>query len=175
MIEDVTGSSFNQLLQEEIFAPLHMNNSTLVYPKQNITNNRFSCGHDKNGHVVAGKYPSYPYTAAAGIWSNPTDIATLVIEVIHSLHGNSKLGLSSKIIKEMISPQGSSKWTGLGVFLDKSDEEIEISSLGWGVGFQCFMLAYPYKGSGAVIMTNSDLGVHQHEGIIGEIITLLEL
>lgn len=175
LIEDVTGKSFNLLLQELIFGPLNMNNSTLESPKQEITNDHFACGHNKNGHVVDGKYPFYPYSAAAGIWSTPTDLAALVMEISHSLQGNSKLGLSSKIIKEMVSPQGCSKWTGLGVFLDKSDQEIEISSLGWGVGFQCMIVAYPHKGTGAVIMTNSDLGVHQNEGIIGEIINLLEL
>ncbi len=152
-----------------------MSNSTLEGPKQNITNDRFACGHNKDGNVVDGKYPFYPYSAAAGIWSTPTDLAALVMEIIHSLQGNSKLGLSPKIIKEMISSQGCSQWTGLGVFLDNSNQEIEISSLGWGVGFQCLMISYPHRGTGAVIMTNSDLGVHQNEGIIGEIVTLLEL
>ncbi|PEY39538.1 penicillin-binding protein [Bacillus cereus] len=175
LIEDITGEPFDLLLQKFIFEPLHMNNSTLDYPKQNITNNRFACGHDKNGHVVDGKYPSYPYSAAAGVWSTPTDLAAVIIEVIHSLQSKSKLGLSSKIIKEMISPQSCSKWTGLGIFLDTPNQEIEISSLGWGVGFQCVMVAYPYRGTGAVIMTNSDLGVHQNEGIIGEIVNLLKL
>lgn len=37
------------------------------------------------------------------------------------------------------------------------------------------IVAYPHKGTGAIIMTNSDLGVHQNEGIIGGIINLLEL
>ncbi|PEI92964.1 penicillin-binding protein [Bacillus pseudomycoides] len=175
LLEDVCGKPFDQLLQEEIFEPLSMNNSTLECPTQNITNERFACGHDKDGHVIDGKYPFYPYSAAAGIWSTPTDLAALVMEIIHSLQGNSKLELSSKIMKEIISPQGCSKWTGLGVFLDNPKQEIQISSLGWGVGFQCMMLAYPYRGTGAVIMTNSDLGVHQNEGIIGEIVNLLKL
>ena len=55
-------------------------------------------------------------------------------------------------------------------FLDDSNEELQIYSLGWGVGFQCMMVCYPYCGNGAVIMTNSDLGVHQMEGIIGEVV-----
>lgn len=75
----------------------------------------------------------------------------------------------------MISPQGCSKWTGLGVFLDDSNEELQVYSLGWGVGFQCMMVCYPYCGNGAVIMTNSDLGVHQMEGIIGEVVKTLPL
>ena len=31
------------------------------------------------------------------------------------------------------------------------------------------MVAFPYLEKGAVIMTNAELGVHQMEGIIGEI------
>ncbi|HDR6492950.1 TPA: penicillin-binding protein, partial [Bacillus thuringiensis] len=97
-----------------------------------------------------------------------TNLSALVIEIIHSLQGKGKLKLSQKFVLDMISPQGCSKWTGLGVFLDDSNEELQIYSLGWGVGFQCMMVCYPYCGNGAVIMTNSDLGVHQMEGIIGE-------
>ena len=55
-------------------------------------------------------------------------------------------------------------------FLDDSNEDLQIYSLGWGIGFQCMMICYPYRGNGAIIMTNADLGVHQMEGIIGEIL-----
>lgn len=75
----------------------------------------------------------------------------------------------------MISPQGCTKWTGLGVFLEYSNEDLQIHSLGWGVGFQCMMVCNPYRGNGAVIITNSDLGVHQKDGIIGEILKMLSL
>jgi len=92
-----------------------------------------------------------------------------------SLKGNSNLRISSKIIKEMLTSQGCSEWAGLGVFLDNSDSNLEISSLGWGIGFQSIMIAYPYLGTGAVIMTNSDLGFHQTKGLIGEIIKSIAL
>ena len=69
----------------------------------------------------------------------------------------------------MITSQGCKEWTGLGLFLDRSNQEIEISSLGWGRGFQCMLVAYPDLGTGLVIMTNTDLGVHQLKGIIGDI------
>ncbi|RID82836.1 hypothetical protein D1970_17765 [Mesobacillus zeae] len=69
----------------------------------------------------------------------------------------------------MISLQGCKEWAGLGVFLDGTGQELEISSLGWGLGIQCMMVAYPYLETGAVIMTNADLGVHQLKGMIGEV------
>ena len=37
------------------------------------------------------------------------------------------------------------------------------------------MVSYPYRGNGAIIMTNADLGVHQTEGIIGDVLKTLSL
>ncbi|OFD75665.1 MULTISPECIES: serine hydrolase domain-containing protein [Bacillus cereus group] len=173
--EDITGKSFNQLLEEHIFQPLQMKDSTLFSPEDIDKTDAFACGHNKDGTVTNEKYPFYPFAAAAGIWTTPTDLSTLVIEIIHSLQGNSKLKLSQKTVQDMISPQGCSNWTGLGVFLDDSNESLQIYSLGWGVGFQCMMVCYPHRGNGAVIMTNTDLGVHQMEGIIGEVLKTLSL
>lgn len=175
LLEDITGKSFSQLLEEFIFQPLQMKNSTLFSPNVIDKTDDFACGHNKDGTVTNEKYPFYPFAAASGIWTTPTDLSTLVIEIIHSLQGKGKLKLSQKTVQDMISPQGCSKWTGLGVFLDDSNEDLQIYSLGWGVGFQCMMVCYPHRGNGAVIMTNSDLGVHQMKGIIGEVLKTLSL
>ncbi|MGG3672241.1 penicillin-binding protein [Bacillus cereus] len=175
LLENITGKPFNLLLEEYIFQPLQLKNST-VFPTEDINKlNTFACGHNKDGTVTNEKYPFYPFAAASGVWTTPTDLSTLVLELIHSLHGNSKLKLSQKTVQDMISPQGCSKWTGLGVFLDDSNKDLQIYSLGWGVGFQCMMVCYPYRGNGAVIMTNADLGVHQMEGIIGDVLKTLSL
>lgn len=173
LIEDVTGKPFKEVIKELIFQPLRMNNSTLEMTLSEEEREDFSCGHNKNGGLVDGKYPIYPYPAASGLMTTPSDLAILVIELINSLKGESKIGLSSRKAKEMINSQGCKEWTGLGLFLDGSDQEIEISSLGWGVGYQCMMVAYPYLETGIVILTNTDLGVHQLKGIIGDIYNAL--
>ncbi|MEK4512243.1 class A beta-lactamase-related serine hydrolase [Paenibacillus anaericanus] len=176
LIEDASGRPFEVMVTEHIFRPLNMNNSTFVVQYiSEVINDDFSCGHNKNGHVVDSKYPIYPFPAAAGLWSTPSDLAILVVELMNSLQGRSNLGLSQSKAKEFITSQGCKEWTGLGVFLDGAEQELKISSLGWGVGFQCMLVAYPYKGTGAVIMTNADLGVHQLQGIIGEIFNSLTL
>jgi CubicO group peptidase (beta-lactamase class C family) len=168
LIEDSFGKPFKEVMNELIFEPLKMKNSSLEQTIPLARREDYSCGH-KNGNLVNGKYPIYPYPAASGLWTTPSDLAILVIELMSSLKGESKIGLSVSTAKEMINSQGCKEWTGLGVFLDGSEQEIEISSLGWGEGFQCMMVAYPYLESGAVIMTNTDLGVHQLKGIIGEV------
>lgn len=169
MIEDVIGKPFKEVMIEHIFQPLNMKNSLFEFPTLDETKKYFSCGHNKSGELVTGKYPIYPYPAASGLWTTPTDLALLVIELMNSLNGESKLKLSVSKAMEIINPQGCKEWTGLGVFLDKNEKGIEMSSLGWGVGFQCMMVAYPRLGTGLVIMINTDQGVHQLKGIIGEV------
>ncbi|MFD2045445.1 serine hydrolase domain-containing protein [Ornithinibacillus salinisoli] len=169
LIEDVMGRSFTDVMNERVFTPLDIKNSIFGQEELGREKGNLACGHNKQGLVVKGKYPIYPYPAASGLWSTPTDIACLVIELMDALNGKGRLGLSPESAREIITSQGSMVWTGLGLFLERSKQELEISSLGWGVGFQCLMVAYPFKGSGMVIMTNTDLGVHQLKGIIGEI------
>ena len=134
-----------------------------------IDKREFSCGHTKTGNLVEGKYPIYPYPAASGLWTTSLDLAVLVLELMNALKGESKIVISENSDKEMITSQRGKSWAGLGVFLEGSEKELEITSMGWGVGFQCMLVAYPHIEKGAVIMTNAELGVHQMDGIIGEI------
>ncbi|UHA74340.1 serine hydrolase domain-containing protein [Paenibacillus sp. 481] len=175
VIEDVCNQPFIQVMDELVFRPLNMSNSTYIQAASEVINKPFCCGHDKNGQGVNDKYAINPYPAAAGLWTTPTDLATLVIEMMNSLTDNRHSRLPNRLIKQLLIPQGCKEWAGLGLFLDGSEHEIEVSSLGWGVGFQCMMVAYPYLGTGAVIMTNTDLGIHQLKGIIGEIFNCLNL
>lgn len=176
LIEDVTEKPFYQVVDELIFEPLEMEhsylNTTTIFEMDKKV---FSCGHNKNVELVDGKYPIYPYPAASGLWTTSLDLARLVLELLNALKGESKIGISERLAKEMITPQKGKSWTGLGVFLESSKKGLEITSLGWGVGFQCIMVAFSHIEKGAVIMTNADLGVHQMEGIIGDIYKSLML
>ncbi|WP_391201516.1 serine hydrolase domain-containing protein [Psychrobacillus sp. L4] len=170
LIEDVTEKPFYQAVDELIFKPLGMKNShlntTTILEKDK---KELSCGHNKNGELVDGRYPIYPYPAASGLWTTSLDLARLVLELLNALKGESKIGISKRLANEIITPQKGKSWAGLGVFVEGSEKELEITSLGWGVGFQCMMVAFSHIEKGAVIMTNAELGVHQMEGIIGEI------
>ncbi|TKC18037.1 serine hydrolase domain-containing protein [Robertmurraya kyonggiensis] len=169
LIEDVIEKPFYQVIKESIFEPLGMENSYLDPMTFEIDTDNFSCGHNKNGRLVNGKYPIYPYPAASGLWTSSIDLSALVLELMNALQGKSKIGISKSLANEMITTQKGKHWSGLGVFLEGAEKEIEITSLGWGVGFQSMMVAYPHLEKGAVIMTNTELGMHQLKGIIGDI------
>ncbi|WP_461610740.1 serine hydrolase domain-containing protein [Cytobacillus kochii] len=165
LIEGVTGKSFTLLMEEKVLQPLGMACSTyeVTYGKN------ISQGHDRNGATVKEKYPHYPYPAASGLWSTSKDISKLMIELMDAIVGDSKLGLSPLTINEMFTSQGECEWLGLGCFLGSTSNGFELSSLGWGVGFQSLLALYPQKKEGIIILTNTELGIHQMDGLIGEI------
>lgn len=169
LIEDITQKPFSLLMNTFIFKPLSMTNSTFSTSLSTANMDTFACGHDRNGALIPGKYSIYPYLAACGIWTTPSDLTKLLLDIMNAIKGQSKIGLTTKHVKELFRSQGCKEWTGLGVFLDGADEKLEFSSLGWGVGFQCMLVAYPYLEQGIVMMTNTDTGMHQMKGIMGEI------
>ena len=69
LIEDVTEKPFHQVMNEQIFEPLGMANSQFNTSMLEVDRQNFSCGHNKNGELVDGKYPIYPYPAASGLWT----------------------------------------------------------------------------------------------------------
>ncbi|MGA3674719.1 serine hydrolase domain-containing protein [Lysinibacillus agricola] len=169
LIEDTMSKPFSILMDEFIFKPLNMTNSIFSTNIPAFNTDNLACGHDQNGALISGKYSIYPFLAACGIWTTPNDLAKLLLYIMNAVKGQSKIGLTATHINELFRPQGSKEWTGLGVFLDGADEKLEFSSLGWGVGFQCMLVAYPYLEKGMIMMTNTDTGVHQMKGIMGEI------
>ncbi|MBH9966274.1 serine hydrolase domain-containing protein [[Bacillus] enclensis] len=169
VIEDVTGKPFGQVSSELIFTPLKMEHSSFPTDISKERMAHFSCGHNRDGQLIDGGYSIYPYPASSGLWTTPEDLGRLIIELIDSLNGQSKIGLTEMKAAEMLRSQDGTEWAGLGVFKDGAEEELEISSLGWGIGFQSMMVAYPHLKNGLIIMTNTDTGLHQLKGIIGEV------
>lgn len=169
LLVDVMKKPFPDLMNELVIAPLEMPNSLFMGPTDVESTYLLASGHDKDGQVVEGNRAIYPYLAAAGLWTTPTDLGKLILEVIHGLKGNSKLGISKELMSDLISPQGCFDDAGLGIFVTKASERIQITSQGWGIGFQCMLSALPETGCGAVVMINSEPGKPQHKSLVGEI------
>ncbi|WP_215190112.1 serine hydrolase domain-containing protein [Exiguobacterium sp. s6] len=165
LIEDVMERPFANVIRDELFIPLRMHASGYDFEVEGVA---FSSGHDKHGHSVAPIIPHYPYPAAAGLWTTTEDLTRVVIELMDAVRGNGRL-LSPRMVKDMLSGSSLNPFIGLGVFLDGEQELRELSSLGWGIGFQSMLVAYPYIGKAMIIMTNAELGVHQMDGLIGDI------
>lgn len=172
LLEDFTRKGFSELADELLFGPLDMENSYFKHPFEFDDLSNFAVGHIKD-EVLEEKRAVYPYLAAAGMWSTPTDLSKMMIELMDSLEGEGKLSIGKHLAEEMITPQGGEDWAGLGVFLNQKDDPIA-SSLGWGRGFQGMLQFYPYLRKGGVVMINSNLGSHQVKNIIGEVLRSID-
>lgn len=169
VIEDRCGKPFETVMKDTVFGPLGMTESGYACSGRMFTKDLYASGHGPSGERTKERFPCYPFSAAAGLWSTPTDLTKLALEIVRAFKGESKLGLSKTIAMEMLSPQGCTDFTGLGVFLDSSKGALHAASYGWGIGFQSMLLFEPLSGKGIVLMHNTETGRHQLEGLIGDV------
>jgi CubicO group peptidase (beta-lactamase class C family) len=156
MIEDVTGRPLAALAKEFIFDKLGMTSSTFDIRLPEALAPRAASAHRRTGEPVAGRWHSYPEQAAASLWTTPTDLARLVIEVLKSLKNESNRVLSAEMTRQMLVPQMSLGGLGFNVVI--RDGMTRFGHPGWNEGFHSMALACPEAGQGIVWMTNGENG-----------------
>ncbi|WP_275065522.1 serine hydrolase domain-containing protein [Agrococcus sp. BE272] len=172
LLTDVIGAPFTALMSELVLQPLGMTRSRFGTPEELGAD--VADGHDSAGVVIEGRRPDYPCSAAAGLWSTPTDLCQIARELHRALRDSGALGIPGALARDMVSGQFDTGWAGLGAFLGGDPAGTRITSLGWGVGFQCMLRAYPDSGDAVVVMTNSDPGRPQDEAISGQVVEIVE-
>ena len=156
-LSDVRRRPFVDVLQEGVLAPIGMTRSSYAQPISPEHNKNAARAHDNNGESRGPKWHVYPEHAAAGLWTTPTDLARLIIEVQRSARGESNRVLSQSVIQEMLSPVGVGPFA-VGFTMSKIGEGWYFSHGGSNWGFRALMLAHKVKGYGLVVMTNADQG-----------------
>lgn len=170
VLEKMLGKSLETLMQEKIFIPLGMHQSS--YSWQPGFEGDYASGHDASGKVYEKDKDNEPRSAST--LETTLDDYTLFIEGVLK---NSILKPAST--KKMFSPQiriRSVQQFGLLRFKDSTlNDGIELSAgLGWlllkspfgmgafkeghGDGFQHYAIIFPEQGIGIIILTNSDNG-----------------
>lgn len=150
VIENATGESFSQVVKNQIFDKLGMDNSTY-----SSTEGSYSLGHDENGNPIPGGWRIYPEHAAAGLWSTPSDLAKIVIEIQKAYRGESERIIGFKLAQEMLTPK---KGLGFAVPpIESASGSRYFFHEGQNAGFRCILVGN-LNGQGAVIMTNGDNG-----------------
>ena len=156
LLTDVSGKPFPDLLDQLVFKKLSMNHSTFLDPLPEELASDMAAGHLPDGQVIKGGHFRNPELAPAGLWTTPTDLAKLVLEIQNSLHGKSGKVLSPEMTRQMLTPQIEN--SGLGLFIDGTDRARRFTHTGSNVGFKSYLVGYFESGQGAVVMTNSENG-----------------
>jgi CubicO group peptidase (beta-lactamase class C family) len=157
LLSDVTGKPVPQLLDELVLRPIGMGHSTFEEPLPKNLWPSAATPYREDGKPVKGGWHTYPEITPAGLWTTPSDIARMAIEVQNEYAGKSNKILSREMMHQMLTHQ-KDDW-GLGFALEAPGHKLRFSHGGSNEGFRCTLQAYTEApGQGIVIMTNGDQG-----------------
>jgi len=156
LLSDVTGKPFPQIMRELVLAPAGMTHSTYDQPLAKNRTQEAATAYRSNGDPVKGGAHTYPETAPAGLWTTPSDLARVAIEVQAEYAGKSSKILSQEMARQMLTRQ-IGVW-GLGFGLDSAGGQAAFGHGGANEGFRCNLHTYTDSGQGLAVMTNSDSG-----------------
>jgi CubicO group peptidase (beta-lactamase class C family) len=171
LMTDVTHTSFPRLMRETVFSKIGMEDSFYEQPLPERLAARAATGTYASGKSVRGRWHIYPEMAAAGLWTTPTDLAKLAIEVALAKQGRSNRVLSQSMTRQMLQPQiyqvaevalGNKQHVdhmGLGFFLGDDKRPDLFGHIGDDEGFQAMFYMFGDSGQGAVVMANSEHGI----------------
>jgi CubicO group peptidase (beta-lactamase class C family) len=154
---DVTGKAFPELMRETVLDKIGMADSSYEQPLPPLRAAMTANGTYIDGKPVHGRWHLYPEMAAAGLWTTPTDLAKLAIEIANSRNGKSNRVLSQKMTEEMLTPVKES--AGLGFFVEKENPG-QFGHNGADEGFQALLTMNSETGKGVAIMADSDNGIN---------------
>lgn len=158
LVVDVVGKSFPETMDDLVFGPLGLEHSSYAQPMSDDHLKHAATAHPWKYEAVTGNWHVYPEMAAAGLWTTPTDLAQLGIEIQLAAKGESEF-LSKEIVDGMLTPQ-TNDINGMGYFMKGNTESdsVRFTHGGWDEGFVANFVMHKNSGMGAVIMINSNEG-----------------
>jgi CubicO group peptidase (beta-lactamase class C family) len=157
IVMDVTHQPYDVYMWNNVLKPLGMTMSSYTQPPAANNQKFLATGYRSDGKEVEEKYHVYPEQAAAGLWTNPTDLSMYIIETQLSLQGKSNKVLSQQMTKLRLTPYIDSN-AAFGVFIDKKGDEKYFGHNGADEGFLSAYTGSFENGNGVVVMVNSDNG-----------------
>ncbi|MDM9622897.1 serine hydrolase domain-containing protein [Rhizobium sp. S96] len=156
LIEDATRRRFADVAAEQVLNPLGMASSTFSYPLPPALLQCVARGHTANGQEISGGWRVTPELAAAGLWSTPSDLAKLLIAITDVYQARSRF-LNPDTVEAMLERVGDGPY-GLGAAVHGAGDDVVLMKRGHNVGYQSYLLMFPARGQGIVVMTDSDRG-----------------
>ncbi len=154
ILQDVSGSTYTSFMQDKVLNPMGMKNSFYNQPAPVERRVDMATAYYNDGQPVKGKYHIYPEQAAAGLWTNPTDLATYIIETQLALQGKSGKVLSKEMTSLRLTPYVDSS-AAFGVFIITRGGEKYFNHGGVDEGFVAQYYGSEESGNGVVIMSNT--------------------
>ncbi len=160
LLEDVTGTGFAELMASLVLTPLGMEDSSYDqdFPHQH---GEVAAGHHVDGTRVRGGWRTQPELAGAGLWTTPSDLARVGVEIARATAGKSEL-LNRELATEMITTQVPGG-IGLGTFIR---DDGRFGHTGGNVGYGCWLFTWPATGTTMAVMTNNEMADEVRQAVL---------
>jgi len=155
LLTDIAGEPFAPLARELVLQPAGMSSSTFEQPLPERLRHKAAVGHHSDGTPIRGFWHTLPEQATGGLWTTPRDLASFMIEVWRSYHGQSERLLPQQLARLMLTRQ--IEEFGLGFSLP-SVGVARFQHGGGNAGYRCHTVLSVGAADGVVIMTNGDAG-----------------
>ncbi len=165
LLEDIAKKSFPDVVDEYIFQPLGMENSSFKYPTEE-TKQRMAVPHDQDGEAKETGLQPTAY-AQGGLITTALDLSKFYIDIMNTLRGDENCFFTQKIIEQMVTPALDLDPTkffgmtgqGLGMFIIDNGKNKFFTHPGtnWP-GATCLPIICAETGQGAIIITNGIRG-----------------
>jgi CubicO group peptidase (beta-lactamase class C family) len=139
-------------MSRAVLQPLGMAHSTFAVPLPDSLVGRAAIGHATTREPL-GTGRNYVETAAAGLWSTPTDLARFAIGVMDAHAGRSAL-IPTQLAREMLTLEQGNYGKGLAV--EGAGASLRFYHGGRNHGYDSYITGFPATGDGAVVMINAN-------------------
>lgn len=161
------GAAYDKAMQERVFAPLGMKDTTFSFAEALAGNHAFPHDNDIDGKAATGShdfnYSIAPYRPAGGAWSSTHDMARYaMLELAKGVTPDGKRVVSEANLLERRKrgiTEGENAWYGMGLSETTNIGGVPIIYHGGSMaGFKTNFWVIPDANVAAVLLTNSDSG-----------------
>ena len=175
------GQAFDRAMQEVIFDPLGMHDTTLSMAEGLKGNHASPHSNDVRGKVAVTaqdiNYAFLPFRPAGGAWSSPHDMILYIQnELSEGRLANGKAMMAPANLlarRERTVPIGEDQYYGMGLMEDSTWGVPVIHHGGDLEGYHSDMYAIPSAQVGAVLLTNADNGPAMRRPFMRRLLELL--
>lgn len=152
LIADVSGQSFADAVDQLVFKPSGMTNSTFQQSLPEHLKNRVATGY--SGNLRPFPYKIYPFGAAGAIWTTPDDLGKFVISLMKDYKTDSHILLSREMTKNVFNKAEDDHRLAFSLWTYKND--ILFRHMGHNLGFTSFIFGSVDKDQTVIVMSNGE-------------------
>jgi CubicO group peptidase (beta-lactamase class C family) len=158
-LEDYFNKPLAVIVKEILLNSLQLKNSTMTQPNETGFLINIAKVHNNNGKIIRTGIPITPQVAPSGLWSTPTDLALIAIEMQKALLGKGNKIISQAVAKkvtDIVTLNGSRGWS-YGWQRNIGFGNLEwFSHDGSNTGTGGELLATMKNGNGIAVLANGD-------------------